>query len=203
MRRTTFIICILFLPVMVYSNIPDTTCKPVSKEKLAWFEKGEWRAGWEAMPDGSMNVNAFYGHYMKHELLWEIVFEFLADTDLLSIKPGQYPLAGDSLFAIVDEYTTQDEAERKYEAHRKYIDLQYIISGQELIGIAKLNKQEVLEPYKEDRDIAFYNEKEGEYRHADNNVFFIFFPDDLHQPCVKVEQCAPVRKIVFKIISDQ
>jgi YhcH/YjgK/YiaL family protein len=188
---------------MIYSNIPDTTITPVNKKKQDWFNKGEWKGGFNANPDVSINIDALLAHYTQHTPLWEKVFNFLTGTDLTAIETGRYPLAGDSLFAIVDEYSTQSEEERKYEAHRKYIDLQYVISGQELIGIAKLDIQEVLEPYDKDRDIAFYREDEGEYRLADNNVFFIFFPDDAHQPCVRVDQNAPVRKIVFKIISDQ
>ena len=188
---------------MAYSGTPDTTYKAVSHEKQNWFEEEEWYEGISAKPDASVDIDAFYDHYLRHTNLWEMVFEYLRETDLTNLEKGKYALAGDSLFAIVDEYTTQNTGERKYEAHRNYIDLQYIITGQELIGIARLDDQEVLEPYDQGRDIAFYNIHDGAYRLADSSVFFIFFPDDAHQPCVKVDQTSPVKKIVFKIISDQ
>jgi YhcH/YjgK/YiaL family protein len=187
---------------MAYSGTPDTTLNTVSKVKQDWFDEGKWHDGFDAEPDASVDVDAFYDHYVKYTHLWKKIFKYLAETDLVRVDTGRYPLAGDSLFMIVDEYQTQDVTERKYEAHRKYIDLQYLVSGKELIGIAKLDDQEVLVPYNKERDIAFFRINDGDYRLADNNVFFIFFPDDAHQPCVNVERNAPVRKIVFKIISD-
>lgn len=203
MKTTFFIVLTIIISVMAYSGITDTTYNTISQEKQKWFEDGEWHSRISAQPDASIDIEALYAHYTRYSNLWEQVFNCLAETDLAGIEKGRYPIAGDSLFMIVDEYLTQDAKERKYEAHRKYIDLQYIVSGQELIGISKLDKQEVLEPYDKDRDIAFFRVHDCEYRLADNSVFFIFFPNDIHQPCVSVDQNAPVRKIVFKIISDQ
>jgi YhcH/YjgK/YiaL family protein len=203
MKKTIFIVFIIIISVMAYSGTTDITYNRIIQEKQIWFEEGEWHRKISAKPDASVDIEALYAHYTRHSNLWEQVFNCLAEIDLEGIETGRYPIAGDSLFMIVDEYLTQDVNERKYEAHNKYIDLQYVISGQELIGISKLDKQEVLEPYEEDRDIAFFKIHDGEFRLADNSVFFIFFPDDAHQPCVKVNQSAPVRKIVFKIISDQ
>ncbi len=202
MRRILSLVILILIPAMAHSGIPDTTVSHKNKKSQVWFEEGEWYSGISAKPDSSIDAKSLYAHYTAHSNLWEKVFEFIAETDLAGIEKGRYELVGDSLFMIVDEYMTQDEKERKYEAHRKYVDLQYVVSGQELIGIAELENQEVLEPYDADRDIAFYKVHNGEYRVADNSVFFIFFPDDAHQPCVRVEQDAPVRKIVFKIISD-
>jgi YhcH/YjgK/YiaL family protein len=202
MKKTTFIVFTIIISVMAYSGTTDTTYNTTIQEKQEWFEQGEWHSRISAQPDASVDIEALYAHYTRHTDLWEQVFNCLAETDLADIEKGRYPIAGDSLFMIVDEYHTQDAKERKYEAHRKYIDLQYVISGQELIGIAKLDKQGLLEPYDKDRDIAFFSVDDGEYRLADNSVFFVFFPDDAHQPCVNVDQNAPVRKIVFKIISD-
>jgi YhcH/YjgK/YiaL family protein len=202
MKKIVFIIFTLISPLMAYSGTPDTTIHAVSKEKQDWFEEEKWRKGFSAKPDASVDINAYYDHYRKYTHLWEMIFTFLAETDLGQLDTGRYPLAGDSLFMIVDEYRTQDVKERKYEAHRKYIDLQYLVSGKELIGIAKLDDQEVLVPYNKEHDIAFFRVDEGDYRLADSSVFFIFFPDDIHQPCVNADRSTPVRKIVFKIISD-
>lgn len=203
MKKTIFIVFTIIFPVMAYSGTPDTTYNTLSQDKQEWFEEGEWHSMISAKPDASVNIDAYYDHYRRHTHLWEAIFAYLAETDLMRLNTGRYPLKGDSLFMIVDEYLTEDVKERKYEAHRKYIDLQYVISGQELIGITKLDNHEVLEPYDEGRDIAFFNVQDGEYRVADNSVFFIFFPDDAHQPCVKVDPVDSVRKIVFKIISGQ
>ena len=56
--------------------------------------------------------------------------------DLIASDPadGKYEIAGDEIFASVMTYTTAPENEKKFELHRKYIDIQYIISGEEIIG---------------------------------------------------------------------
>lgn len=202
MKKTIFILFITLASVMAYSNSSDTTNYEVSKVSQDWFEAGEWYRGVNASPDVSIDKSALYKHYSKHAELWDQVFDFIRNTNLETIETGKYPLAGDSLFANVDEYITQDVEERKYEAHRKYIDLQYIIKGEELIGVAGLDEVSLIEPYDREKDIAFYEKNGGNYRQADNSVFFIFFPNDAHQPCVKLNQSRTVKKVVFKIISD-
>lgn len=199
MKKTKPILCILLISVMACSNSPDTTCQDVRKVSQEWFEEGDWRRGINAHPDASIDILALYAHYSKHTGIWDRVFDYMRNTNLESLETGKYALSGDSLFVIVDEYITQDVEERNYEAHRKYIDLQYIIRGKELIGVAGLDEVSLIEPYDAEKDIAFYEKSEGKYRLADNSVFFIFFPDNVHQPCVKLDQSQPVKKIVFKI----
>lgn len=196
------ILFIILVSVMAYSNTPDTSYFEVNKDSQEWFEAGEWYRGVYGSPDASIDKAALYKHYSKYKDIWDQVFDFMRNTNLEAIETGKYPIAGDSLFVIVDEYVTQDVEERKYEAHRKYIDLQYIIEGKELIGVAELDEVNLIEPYDGEKDIAFYEKSNGKFRVADSSVFFIFFPDDAHQPCVKFDQARRVKKIVFKIISD-
>lgn len=202
MKNTAIIIILILNQVMAYSGIPDTTLKTVNKDIQDWFEEGNWYNDFGAEPDGSIDVNALYTHYRSHRHLWEMVFKFLSENVLDSLDMGRYTLAGDSLFALIDEYATEDVSKRKYEAHRKYIDLQYVFSGQEMIGIAGSENQEIIEPFDDVADIAFYRISDGTYRLADEKVFFIFFPTDAHQPCVSANQSTHVKKIVFKILSD-
>lgn len=131
-----------------------------------------------------------------------MAFDYLKNTDLAALNTGRYFLKSDSLIVIVDEYNTKNPEETKYEAHKKYIDIQYLIKGEEKIGVSKLQKDsKVVISYDETKDIAFYDMAEENYRTANSSVFFIFFPEDAHRPCVKTDENSPVKKIVFKIIS--
>src|SRR3970040_758749 len=79
-------------------------------------------------------------------------FDFIENTDLKNLNPGKYEIEGKNIFALISEYQTKPESEGKLEAHRKYIDVQYVISGEERMGYAPLDKQEIIEKYKEEND---------------------------------------------------
>ena len=187
---------------MTYSQVSDPVHVSAKTTKQQWFDSREWLGNFHADPDITIDVNAFYDHYHRHPALWEKVFAYLEESDPEQLVKGKYSLAGDSLYVIVDEYRTEYIEKRDFEAHRRYIDLQYVISGQETIGVSPLKDYEVLKPYVEETDIAFYEMEGGVYRHADERVFFIFFPGDAHKPCISVDQSIPVKKIVFKILAD-
>ena len=86
-------------------------------------------------------------------------FEWLKNNDLESIKNGRYVI-NDNVYANVQDYTTKDDA--LYEAHKEYIDIQYMVKGKELIGISDIKNCKIREPYDSDKDIAFFG-------------FFIYF----------------------------
>lgn len=179
----------------------DTALADVNDDVKEWFNNGPWREYLDIAPDQSIDMERFHAHYQEHPGLWEKVFEFLVEQDLETLEKGKYVLAGDTLFAMVDQYVTKNEEGTNFEAHRKYIDLQYIIEGEERIGVSDLKGYEVVEPYDDERDIAFYTLPHNNYRVADNERFFIFFPTDAHRPCVKTDYKKSVKKIVFKILA--
>lgn len=123
--------------------------------------------------------------------------EYLQNTNLKEIENGKYKIENDEIFAIVQEYMTKDKNECKLEGHKNYIDIQYIISGEELIGISTLENQEKVTVNKED-DYTFY-EGESYFIKLKEGMFAIFFPDDLHMPSIKVEATKSVKKIVIKV----
>ncbi len=167
-----------------------------------WFEAGEWRQGWTVSPDDTVNREEFQRQYMRQPELWNKAFAFLSSTDLNAVEPGRHELQGEDLFANVDEYQTRDAADTRYEAHKKYADIQFIVSGTEKIGVLPLQKTRVTEPYDEENDIAFFESDEDNLRLASPGTFFIFFPDDAHRPCVKNEDNSSVRKVVIKVRID-
>ena len=125
-------------------------------------------------------------------------FEFLHNTDLDAIPSGKHDIDGDTIFALVQEYQTKPLAECKLESHKKYIDIQYVIRGEEFMGITFKNNQKILE-VNEDKDYTFYEGTTSLVR-VSKGMFTIFFPDDLHQPCVQTESAAEVKKVVIKVL---
>ena len=125
-------------------------------------------------------------------------FEFLHNTDLDAIPSGKHDIDGDTIFALVQEYQTKPLAECKLESHKKYIDIQYVIRGEEFMGITTKNNQKILE-VNEDKDYTFYEGSTSLVR-VSKGMFTIFFPDDLHQPCVQTEYASEVKKVVIKVL---
>jgi biofilm protein TabA len=174
-----------------------------SKKTDKWFEKGDWLHGWQVKPDESINRKAFAVSYFKNKERWDKAILFLKSHDLSGLEIKRYDIDGDNLYAPVSEYLTKNEEDARFEAHKKYIDIQYVVSGKELIGVApKSQKKDVLEPYDGTKDIEFLIITGGENRLAIPDRFFIFFPEDAHRPGLKDGENSPVRKIVVKVKVD-
>lgn len=103
--------------------------------------------------------------------------------------------------AIVSEYTTKHENEYGYEAHRQYIDIQYLIGGKEKVRFLPLEYLKETKAYNKENDAAFYKEdtfKPQELLLGDG-YFAIFFPQDGHMPQLCVDKPEPVKKVVIKV----
>lgn len=177
----------------------DTSMKWNKKKLTKWFQSEEWKSGWEVLPDSSINEKEFAIQFHKNKKLWEKAFRFLATADLKNLELGQHELDGKNLFVIVDEYQTKNEEDTRFEAHREYADIQYLVVGQEQIGVISLQKTEILVPYDKTNDISFLKANENNYRLANSSKFFVFFPDDAHRPGIKVGDNEIVKKIVIKV----
>jgi len=171
-----------------------------SKQTSKWFEKGEWLNGWQIKPDASINMKTFANAYHKNPEKWNKAFTWLLNNDLNSLEVKRYEIDGDNVYATVSEYLSKNEEDARYEAHRKYIDIQYVAAGKELIGIAPLSqKKEEIEAYDAAKDIEYFTLTGGENHLALPDRFFILFPEDAHRPGLKDGENSPVRKIVVKV----
>jgi YhcH/YjgK/YiaL family protein len=174
-----------------------------SEKTDKWFEKGDWHKGWSVTPDNSINKSTLAKAYYKNSARWDKAFAFLKDNDLKKLELKRYDLDGDNLYVTISEYTTKNLEETKYEVHKKYIDIQYIVTGSELIGIAPLTSQEAtLQPYNATKDVEYLTVKKGVMVQATPAKFFIFFPEDAHMPSLKDGANSPVRKAVVKVRVD-
>ncbi|MBZ0156114.1 MAG: YhcH/YjgK/YiaL family protein [Alphaproteobacteria bacterium] len=116
------------------------------------------------------------------------------------LPDGRYPIDGDDVFALVQTYETDLPGKKRFEGHRKYIDIQYLLSGKEEIGWAPVPGLEIASPYSEERDVLFFTESPFTSPLAlVPGIFAVFFPEDAHRPgCVLSAPCS-VRKIVVKV----
>lgn len=125
--------------------------------------------------------------------------EWLRDVNP-NIENGVYELSS-RIKAIVSEYTTKEINENGYEAHRKNIDIQYLLSGEERIVCLSLEYLKETKPYNEEQDAAFYEEATIKPQELliGNSYFAILFPQDGHMPQLCVNEPRGVKKIVVKV----
>jgi YhcH/YjgK/YiaL family protein len=123
--------------------------------------------------------------------------DYLKQTDLAALEPGRYEIEGASLYAVVSEYSTREPGGGRWEAHRRYIDLQYLVRGTERIGHAQLDRLHA-EPYDEQKDVMWVSGS-GQFVTLEPGDFMILWPHDAHMPGIARDVPAPVKKIVVKI----
>lgn len=121
--------------------------------------------------------------------------EFLAKTDFSKLEDGRHVI-NDYMYVNVETYQTKEDA--LFEAHRDYIDIQYIISGEEKIGVARYSDCTENTPYDKERDIEFLN-GEGEFYPMRTGDYMILYPTDAHKPSISLNEKATVRKAVVKV----
>lgn len=127
--------------------------------------------------------------------------QYLSQTDFTNIEPGTYEIDGENIFAIVQLYNTRPSSSAKWEAHKKYIDIQYIVSGKEKIGFTDSKKVIVLQEYHAGNDVSLHK-GEGNFLTASEGQFAIFFPTDIHMPQLAINIPHEVKKVVVKVKTD-
>ncbi len=127
---------------------------------------------------------------------------YLEQTDLAALEPGRYEIEGASLYVVASEYSTKEPADGRWEAHRRYIDLQYVVRGTERIGHAMVDRLDA-EPYDGQRDVMWLRGS-GQFVTLEPGDFMILWPHDAHMPGIAPDSPAPVKKLVVKIaVSEQ
>ena len=193
-KTILYTLIVFAVSASVYAQEPS---RAISKETIIkWIDKKEWANGLSLDLHSSVNKESFYRAYHTNKKLWDAAFLFLKEQDLAEIKPGKYPIAGEEVFATVTEAPSKRKEEVKWESHKNYIDLQYIIRGKEIIGVADTSNATITKPYTV--DVTNYD-ADGKYYTTEPNKFFLFFPNDAHRPTIKAEGYDQVKKIVIKI----
>ena len=117
----------------------------------------------------------------------------------MALEEGRYEL-DNGCYYMVQEYMAREEQNTRFEAHTKYIDLQFVVEGFEYIGLADLRTLKVNIPYDAEKDAEYYT-KEGNYTKflLEAGHFMLLFPDDAHRACMAALPAVNVKKIVVKI----
>ena len=115
-------------------------------------------------------------------------------TDFTALSPGAYAIEGSEAYAIVQHYETGPLAARRWEAHRRYIDIQFVLDGVELMGYANLDRL-AAGPYDEDKDYLLL-EGDGDFFVVRAGTFVIFMPQDAHMP----GRVAGVPQAMWKVV---
>ena len=143
--------------------------------------------------DTLKNVDNYKGLGRVYDAL-----KFLSETDFSKIELGRYELDGDNIFYMVQSYDT-DPDKTISEAHKKYIDIQYMVEGEEIIGVADILEDKELTEAKEENDVWFYNCK-TEPLVLSAGKYMVLYPNDLHCPGVATNGTAMTcRKVVVKV----
>jgi YhcH/YjgK/YiaL family protein len=127
----------------------------------------------------------------------QAAFDFLQNTDLDNAAVGKVEIDGDRVFALIQEYNTKPRAQGFWEAHRQYLDVQYVVKGLEHMGYANL-EQLTASPYDAAKDFVPL-EGAGSFVLLPAGMFTIFMPQDGHMPGIAVNEPQPVKKVVVKV----
>jgi YhcH/YjgK/YiaL family protein len=129
----------------------------------------------------------------------EAGLNYLNNTDFTAMAPGKYPIDGDAVFALVQIYDSKLPEACKWEAHRRFIDIQFIAQGAELMGYAGLESLRVAKEYDAENDYLLLQGK-GSMLYCGSGTFAIFAPGDAHMPGVAADAPQAVKKVVIKVL---
>jgi len=124
--------------------------------------------------------------------------EYLRTTDLAVVPLGRHEIDGDRLVALVQEYETRLPADCVWEAHRRYVDVQYVVRGAERMGHASIADVVPRVAYDAEKDVALF-EPGSRFVTVSAGMVAIFGPDDVHSPGHADGNPQPVRKVVVKV----
>ncbi|TWR30974.1 DUF386 domain-containing protein [Mucilaginibacter pallidiroseus] len=189
---------LIFVLTTLYASAAVNGDSVTVKQATQWLKKGSWTNGAAVKPHPSINAVEFYKQYHAAQPWWDKAFKYLKETNLQNLPPGKYAIDGDNVFAIVSESTAKDKETAKWESHRNYIDLQYVIRGKEQMGVAPAATATVTAPYETTKDVINYTAN-GTYYTAIPGTILLFFPADAHQPGVKADGFDTVKKVVVKV----
>ncbi len=144
-----------------------------------------------------IDVLANSDKYVKLNSDFKKVFDYLKNHDLKNMQSGKHEINGDEIFFNLNEYETKPA--QKLEAHKKYIDIQVVISGEEYMGYTNIENTTISEEYNSEKDVMFLNGNVDKVK-ADTKSFLIFYPEDAHMPALCTDTPKKVKKAIFKIL---
>ncbi len=168
-----------------------------------WLKQAAWSNGFKkAKPHKTLNVDEFYSQYQKNQAQWDILFQWLRDTDLQAIPKGKHPIPNSTLVASVEDSENAPLEKRGTESHRKKADFQLVVKGTEGFALLDHASSSVKDPYNEKKDVMRYNyvKEKTNFFDVKAGQFVIFFPSDWHIAKVQTKKKdQTIRVIVVKM----
>jgi biofilm protein TabA len=128
---------------------------------------------------------------------FETAFQFLKTCNFNELQPGIHEIDARKIFAIVSDGDIVPPEVVKMEVHRKYIDIQYVVSGTDKIGYRYLNEcKNRTTKFDVENDYELYADEPEIYLYLTENKFVVFFPEDAHAPLLHKGN---LKKIVIKV----
>lgn len=134
-------------------------------------------------------------------LVSEMALKFIENFNPSKIPDGWYNL-DEGVRANVMTYMTSDASMTCFEAHKRYIDIQYLVYGSEIIVVQQTRDlvENVFAPYSKSKDLVLFNSFGGQTRILEPGESIILFPNDAHRGAISVSSDSTrVRKIVIKV----
>ncbi len=128
---------------------------------------------------------------------------YLKNNDFTKFNPGVYEIQGKDLYAQVFDIVTDKQDVKQPESHNQFIDVQFLVSGKEKIGVSNYKSSYIVKEHIIERDLIYYENVEDETLLEMKPGFFcVFYPDDVHRPAVLNCESMEIRKVVIKINID-
>ncbi len=136
-------------------------------------------------------------HYRRLHPHFVTAFEYLNNAVWNQVADGRHAIVGDAVFVILASDSGRGRDASPLESHRKFIDIQYVISGGDEMGWLPIDQcSDISMPYDPERDLAFFGNDPTVWCPVAVGQFAIFFPSDGHAP---LAGSGPIRKAVIKV----
>lgn len=137
------------------------------------------------------------GQYTRLHPLFARAFDLLLGPDLRYLEPGRHAIEGESLYVVIASGEGTGPGGAVLEAHRKYIDIQYVVEGNDMIGWRPaLECALVRQPYDAAKDVELYGDRPLAWTPVGGSRFALYFPGDAHAP---LGGTGPLRRAIVKV----
>jgi biofilm protein TabA len=127
-------------------------------------------------------------------------FQFLRRTDLAQLPEGRQEIDGSRLYAVVIRAQGRGQKGAKLEVHRRYIDIQFSLTGFDVIGWKQTSTcRSPEQPFDEQKDVQLFLDASDSWVTIPQGSFGIFYPEDAHAP---MGSDGPLHKVVVKVAVD-
>ena len=149
---------------------------------------------------GNINDKLQINFLKDNNVFLKEAFEYLEKSDFSCLSIGKFDMGYEKVFGIYQEYTTHRIEGHIWEAHKKYLDLQFLITGEELVSVSPLSSIIVSREYSEEADVLLGTAKGNtKLISLNKDEFIILFPNEAHMPAISDSTISNNKKIVVKI----